>query len=88
MRARYAGAEVMIKVRGGDVLIMHLTPEYRADGSIVRIRYFGTRTEVKKFAIEQMKKRGGKGYGYSSLSREVVAELLEQHVPPPSEWES
>ncbi len=66
--------------------IMHCTPEYDEAGTILSIRYFGTITETKKFAIEQMKKRGGKGYAFQSIPRDVVAELMEEHVPQAEFW--
>ena len=66
--------------------IMHRTPEYREDGSIVGVRYFSTRNETKAFAKAQCKKRGGKGWSMESLDREYVAELLTSHAPPPKHW--
>ena len=69
---------------------MYRTPEYeeRSGGKWVPVKahYFGTVKETVAFAKEEMKKRGGKGYGYESLTREHVAELLTEHASLPDHW--
>lgn len=70
---------------------IYRTPEYEQRGDKwvpTRAHYFGTVKETVAFAVEQMKKRGGKGYSHEALTREHVAELLSQHVPVPNHWTS
>ena len=62
------------------------TPEYDDEGDVIGMRYFPTVREVKEFAIEQMRKRGARAYGYDSLTREQVAHVLTDSAPVPDHW--
>lgn len=65
-------------------LIMHGTPLINSEtGKTIGMRYFPTRTACKEFAVARMKAAGRKGWSMDSIPAEVVAELLELHVPIP-----
>ena len=63
------------------VYVMYRTPEYVRRGNwwvVGRYRYFPLVKPCVAFAKEQMKMRGGKGYSYESIPRDVVADLLTE----------
>lgn len=66
--------------------IMHRTPEFRRDGSLMSVRYFPTATAAKEFAKGQMNQHQRRGYTYEALSGEAVAQLLAEHAPVPRYW--
>jgi len=62
---------------------MYAAPEFDRAGGLVRYRYFTTVREVKAFALEQMRKRGGKGWTYSSFTGPDLARILTEMLPDP-----
>ena len=64
---------------------MYRTPEWerRIGGEwvILRYRYFALVKPCVAFAKEQMKMRGGPGYGYESMPRDAVADMLTAAQP-------
>lgn len=70
--------------------VVYCTPEYTqaSDGDwvLIRMRYFTTVKDTKKFAIKEAEKRQVHGYEYESLTRQDVASILHQHAPIPVHW--